>query len=474
MEQRAAAAMLLVQKRAVDDFEYFVNNVFALSFDEFVSGQYISDVCAHMDDNAYAMYITGRGHFKSTRLYARLMWHLLRFKVMPKTKEGWYFSYNQDMSAYHLGKVRELIAVNPYYNDLTNFKGQTDSVLGFAMLRNGQPLDRAPKFVVKPSGLLVFKRGIHADLIYVDDPLKDPENKLKPTVITKVNRIIKTELLPMVNKGGECYIVGTPQTNDDFFFDAELRTRFATWFTPAIVDVTNHITLWPEFYTYADLMQIKAAQGDKTFAQEYMASPVYNEDSYLDRTALEAACVELLWKKKDWTEYLSSQFVVGGFDIGKKVHPSHLALFIRTFYVDEDGNEWPRYRQIFSYWMDGWQYEKQYKFLNDIIDLFNVSALYYDNTRAEFEGFAEEGKLSPAMQPVTLNTRNQTKMAAALDTLLSRGDITFINERRQQSQLLAVDNTLQALESPEGHGDSFWSNAMAVSDNDDGSISIRT
>lgn len=466
--------MRLVEKRAVDDFEYFVNNVFALSFGEFVSGAYVSDVCHHMDANPYAMYITGRGHFKSTRLYARAMWRILRLKYYRKSREGWYFSYNMDMSAYHLGKIRELIAVNPYYRGFTNFKSQTESVLGFAWLQQGEKLEHAPKYVMKPAGLLVFKRGIHADDIYVDDPLKDPENKLKPTVIIKVNRIIKTELIPMVNKGGECYVVGTPQTNDDFFFDAELHTRFATWFTPAIIDLTNKTPLWPEFYTYDELMQIKAAQGDKTFNQEYMASPVYNEDSYLNREALIAACVELCWKKNDWSEYLADKFVVGGFDIGKKVHPSHLALFIRTFYTDEQGKERPRYRQIFSYWMDGWQYNKQYKWLNDIIKLFNVSTLYYDNTRAEFEGFAEDGELDPAMVPVTLNTRNQTKMAANLDTLLSRGDITFINERRQQSQLLAVDNTLDALESDEGHGDSFWSNAMAVSDNDDGGVTIRT
>lgn len=466
--------MLLIEKRAVDDFDYFINNVFALSFDEFVSGQYVSDVAAHMDANPYAMYITGRGHFKSTRLYARLMWHLLRFKHNRKSKEGWYFSYNKDMSEYHLSKVRELIAVNPFYTGLTNYKSQTESVLGFAMLAHGQTLDRAPKFVVKPTGLLVFKRGIHADLIYVDDPLKDPENKLKPTTIIKVNRIIKSELLPMVNKGGECYVVGTPQTNDDFFFDAELHTRFATWFTPAIIDLVKKIPLWPDFYSYEDLMQIQAAIGSKIFAQEYMASPVYNEDSYLNRQQLIEACVELCWKKKDWTSALRNSVVVGGFDIGKKVHPSHLALFIKTFYTDKNGKEWPRYRQIFSYWMDGWKYEKQYKFLNDIVALFNVSTLYYDNTRAEFEGFAEQGLLDPALEPITLNTRNQTKMAATLDTLLERGDITFINERRQQSQLLAVDNTLDALESPEGHGDSFWSNAMATSENDDGSITLRT
>ena len=63
--------MELIERRAVDDFNYFVNHVFALSFqDDFVSGQYVADVCKHMDEHPYAMYITGRGHFKSTRLYA--------------------------------------------------------------------------------------------------------------------------------------------------------------------------------------------------------------------------------------------------------------------------------------------------------------------------------------------------------------------------------------------------------------------
>ena len=51
--------MELIERRAVNDFNYFVNHVFALSFqDEFVSGQYVADVCAHMDKHPYAMYIT--------------------------------------------------------------------------------------------------------------------------------------------------------------------------------------------------------------------------------------------------------------------------------------------------------------------------------------------------------------------------------------------------------------------------------
>lgn len=477
MPQAASLTILqleVIARKAADDFQYFLDNIFALSFDEYTSGQYVHDVATHMGQHSHAMYITGRGHFKSTRLYARAMWRILRLKYYQRSREGWYFSYNADMSSYHLQKIRELISRNIFYRDATNFKIQTDSVLGFAWVRKGMDVEHSPKYIMKPAGLLVFKRGIHADDIYVDDPLKDPENKLRPTVIFKVNRIIKTELLPMVNKGGECYVVGTPQTNDDFFFDADLQTLFATWFTPAVLDRRKGIALWPEWLSFEELMKIERAITPKIFAQEYMASPVYNEDSYLNRDQVINASVELCWPKKDWDEALADEYVVAGFDIGKKVHPSHLAIFIRTFYTDEDGNTLARFRQIYSYWMDGWKYEKQYKYLNDIIGLFNISILYYDNTRAEFEGFAEQGLLNPAMAPVVLNARNETKMAANMDALLERGDVTFINERRQQSQLLAVDNTLDAMESPEGHGDSFWSVGMALQEQDDGSISIRS
>ena len=144
-----------------------------------------------MDDNAYAMYITGQATLRVPVCMPALCGTCCAFCCYAKQKEGWYFSYNQDMSAHHPGKVRELIAVNPYYNDLMNFKGQTDSVLGFAMLGNGQPLDRAPKFVVKPSGLLVFKRGIHADLILCGTThLKTLRTSLLPWLLPRLTALL--------------------------------------------------------------------------------------------------------------------------------------------------------------------------------------------------------------------------------------------------------------------------------------------
>src|SRR5882672_7147728 len=61
-------------------FKYFVNNVFKQSFTQvtgentFIGGEYIDEVADHLQQNSYTINITGRDHFKSTRLYADIMW----------------------------------------------------------------------------------------------------------------------------------------------------------------------------------------------------------------------------------------------------------------------------------------------------------------------------------------------------------------------------------------------------------------
>ena len=54
-------------------------------------------------------------------------------------------------------------------------------------------------------------------------------------------------------------------------------------------------------------------------------------------------------------------------------------------------------------------------------------------------------------------------MATSLDALFSNDKIELIDEARQNSQLLAVTSELKVVYSPEGHGDSFWSVALGVS-----------
>jgi hypothetical protein len=117
---------------------------------------------------------------------------------------------------------------------------------------------------------------------------------------------------------------------------------------------------------------------------------------------------------------------------------------------------------LLSQWFDNWDYEAQVNHLVEIIRLFNISLLRYDNTRGEFEGFDEQGKLPRQMKPVVFGLRSKNSMAANLDSAVTGERVTFINDKRQLDQMLAVTSDLQAFESSEGHGDSFWSVCMAL------------
>lgn len=415
------------------------------------------------------MDVTGRDHFKSTRLYADIMWRLLSERSTGF--EAWYFSYAHKLANYHLIKLKKMIQSNPYYNGINDLKPTAEGIISYTW---DDPHDNDAKIMtVNPSGLLSFKRGIHAEHIYVDDPFQDEsDKKLDPTNIIKINNVMKSNLMSMVKKGGTCRVVGTPQTEHDFFFDPDMRTVFKAWVSPAIIDEPNKTAIWPEWKTYEDLVRMRNILGERLFNKEYMALPTSAVESYIDKgMLLEQATLEsYVWGHH--TE-LNNEMVTAGFDIGQKVHPSHLAVWLRRRVLNDDGEVEILYEEIYQRWLDGWEYTKQIDFLNTAIEFFNIDVLRYDNTRAEFMGFAEQGILSDRMVPVTLNSSNEASMAANFNALVETGKTKFINERRQINQILAVNNDLKAISGPDGHGDAFWSNAMALIQEPDKSPSIR-
>lgn len=443
------------------DFEWFVYNIFSASFLEtetgFIGGQYITDVCKHLMDNNYTMDVTGRDHFKSTRLYADVMWRLLAERETGF--EAWYFSYAHKLANYHLVKIKKMIQNNVFYNDIISLT----TAQGILHYTWDDPRDpQARTMTVHPAGLLSFKRGIHAEHIYVDDPFQDEsDKKLDPSNIIKINNVMKSNLISMVKKGGTCRVVGTPQTEHDFFFDPNMRELFAHWIVPAIVDEPNRIAIWPEWKSYDDLLALRSILGDRLFNKEYMALPTSAVDSYIDKDLLLKVSVLQPWQFNHHTE-LNNEMVTAGFDIGQKVHPSHLAVFLHKKVLNEAGEVEIHFEQIYQRWLDHWEYTKQIDFLNTCIEFFNIDILRYDNTRGEFMGFAEQGMLSDRMEGVVLNSHNEASMAANFNSLVETDKAKFINDRRQINQILAVNNDLKAVAGPDGHGDAFWSNAMAL------------
>lgn len=454
LQEIAPKVFAQVRQKAAGDFRWFVHNVFSASFDNWVDGDYIDDVCTHLIENKFTMDVTGRNHFKSTRLYADIMWRLLSEK--DKGWEGWYFSYSHDLATYHIAKLKEYIKANPFFIGIVDHKTNAESKLEYSW-------DGHTKMKLSPAGLLSFKRGIHADHFYIDDPLQDPDNKLNPTSIYKINDILKRQLLPMINKGGTCRIVGTPQTPEDFFFDSMMQKTFKFWITPAIVDEVNKIALWPEWMSFDELVQRREEQGEKIFNPEYMAYPVYAENSYIGKPQVIELSTEPYSYPLRYHSSLKDEIVTAGIDIGKKVHPSHLAVFIKHIHYDYDRDtEDITYQQVLSLWMDGWDYGNQVEMVNQVIEDFNVQTLRFDNTRGEFEAFMENGKLDHRAKPFVLSAKGQSSLAASFGSQVEKKKIHFINESRQTNQIVAVTSTMEAIASNEGHGDSFWSCALAT------------
>lgn len=442
---------------SVDSYPFFLDHIFSQSADilkdgVWTGGVYPSRVAQRLQDNKMTIRVSARDHMKSMSFYGHIMWKIYRMHFMTRGREINYFSYNYTMAAYHCAKIKTAVACNPFFADVIDNKEQAESILSYQWDSDG------PKITITPRGLMEFKRGIHCDDVYVDDPFQDPENKLVPTKITKINDVMKKQIMDMYQQ--ELHVVGTAQTKSDFFFDPEFTHRFHVAVEPAVVDDEKKISLWPEWMPYEELMAKKRERGEKVFNQEYLCSPVYSEESYVTEDTYDRCVNHSLknWTIEEWEKQEhEDRDRVGGYDIGKKTHPSHFAVFE----YNADAKKW---QQIHSKWLDNWDYNDQREYLERACNAFDLYELRYDATRGEFEAFEERNELPAEMTPVVFTHRRKHAMAGDLDKAVSNGDVEFLDDRRQRSQILTVNNDLQAPETPEGHGDSFWSVCLALAD----------
>jgi hypothetical protein len=446
----------LIEAQAVESFVFFVNHVFAASFERFIGGPYIDSVARFLGGSKRTARISARDHFKSTSIYARFMWHL--FRLRDRNFEGHYFSYDQSMSGYHIEKIKGLIEANTYFAHLTDLKSTAETVGAWTW-------DGEHKITLDPKSLLSFKRGIHPDWIAVDDPFQDPENKLEPTKVLKINDVFKKQILDMPKKEGELHVVGTAQTPQDFFFDQEVMQRVSVLIQPAMVSRAERKALWPEWMSFDELELREAERGPKVFAQEYLCSPVYTEDAWLEEDELNACIDPSLINYNPLRESPAFEGdITAGWDLGKKRHPSHLVV-----YETNEGVSIQRH----SKWMDGWDYTNQtgeydpqhptqLEYVKECCRIFGIDLLRFDATRGELDALKESNKLPECFEGVIFTKKRMVAMATTLSDRVTHRSIQLLDDPRQTNQMLAVNNNLQAIESPQGHGDSFWSNALGL------------
>lgn len=91
-----------------------------------------------------------------------------------------------------------------------------------------------------------------------------------------------------------------------------------------------------------------------------------------------------------------------------------------------------------------------------------IDLLKYDATRGELDILQEAMKLPEEFEGVVFTKKRMVSMATTLSDRVTHGSVMLLDDPRQTNQMLSVNNNLQAIESPQGHGDSFWSVAMSL------------
>jgi len=145
---------------------------------------------------------------------------------------------------------------------------------------------------------------------------------------------------------------------------------------------------------------------------------------------------------------------VAGLDLGKRRHPSHLAVLlpIRS-----------KFYQLASIWFDGEPYTEQIKEIKKIFARYEVQRCHFDNTRNELDVFIERGELPDAMVGLIFSTDLKYRLATRLELALERGELVLLDDPRQHKSILQMTNSLDADEDAEGnHAESFWSIALAL------------
>ena len=446
---RLASGLIEQKKYHVGSFYEFLRDIWSQSFDnpEYFGAWHVGvlaediEECLETGQNYVA--VLPRFHFKSTIMgHAFSVWRLLK---APRDCSVLYLSYSDGMARYHLSEINKTVSRNPILTSMMDNRSPKADY-SFRYYINKRPME------IMHGGLFSFKRGMHVNgALIADDVLRDPENPLNTSQITKVEDHFMTESLFIPLKGVPVVVLGTPMMPGDLLTKLQKDDRFKSRVLPALDPVPNRRVLMPELYNEEWLLQQQEAR-PKSFASEFLLQPHFATEAYFNEEEITKCEDETLrnhpasniYKKKDEHEQLFA-----GFDVGKKRHPSHLVIFRR---VGE------KLEQVHQSWLDGWSYSDQIEYLNDIAKNFDLEKGYIDNTRGELE----DRGLDPVWHAMHFTLKSKRTMAQIFEEYVSKSNLTLIQDSRQKEQIVSVSNELKAPETPMGHGDAFFSVAMAL------------
>ena len=168
----------------VGSFWEFLRDIWSQSFDhpEYFKAWHVGvvaeDVEKCVEEGLNYVAILPRFHFKSTLLgHAFSVWRLLK---AGRDCSVLYLSYSDHMARYHISEINKTVNRNDQLKEwMKNRSPKAD--YSFRYHINGNPME------IAHGGLFSFKRGMHVNgALIADDILRDPENPLNTSQLTKV------------------------------------------------------------------------------------------------------------------------------------------------------------------------------------------------------------------------------------------------------------------------------------------------
>lgn len=217
-------------------------------------------------------------------------------------------SYNSDLATDFGRQVRNIVA-SPDYAKLFNVRLSGDS-----RAANRWNTDEGGTYVAAGVGTAITGRG--ADILLIDDPLKDREEADSELQRQKVWDWYTSTAYTRLAPGGRVVVIQTRWHEDDLTgrLIAEQARGGDKWEIlelPAISD-SGH-ALWPEFYPLDVLKRYKAVLPSRDWAALYQQRPAPDEGAYY---------------KREWFRYYDTK-------------PAHLRVYGASDYaVTEDGGDW--------------------------------------------------------------------------------------------------------------------------------------
>ena len=359
-----------------------------------------------------------------------------------------YLSFSENMAQkYHIAEMKKYIRANPVLNELMIDRAKNSD---FAFRYN----IGTKRVEIIPAGVFSFKRGTHVNgALIADDLLRDPQNPLVHTQLASIEETFFREAIYIPNPGVPVIAMGTPMAPDDLLAKLQNDERFNKRVLPVFDPVPGVKVLAPEIRDEKWLLR-EMKERPNSFATEFMLAPFSTTSSYINEADLEKVEKEDLESFDPYDLYFNKgddDFVVAGFDIGRKRHPSNLVVFKCNERV-------LKIRQINLTFLDGWDYTKQANFINMVTKNLCIDRGYFDNTRSELE----DRYLDSAWVPISFSLRSKRKMAQIFENYVMNEKIELLNNYRQRSQVTCVDIDLNSPETPLGHGESFWAISLAV------------